>query len=133
MTNSEFQPGPLARSLMAARGWDESVRAIMLAGKSLSVLPESGRQPENRVDGCDSQVWIARCGPADAPFQAYSDSKILRGVLAILLEQANRLSHQQQLTFDYDGFMRACGLERYLSQSRNNGIRHVVARLRSLS
>lgn len=116
---------------MAAKGWDESVRAIMLAGKALPVLAESERTDRNRIDGCESPVWLARSDDT-VRFRAWSETKILRGVLAILLEQANLLSDDSLAQFDFAQFLQACGLQRYLSQSRNNGIRHVVDRLRVL-
>ena len=115
---------PLAQSLINARGWDESTRAIMLAGKALPVLPPPLRDEQHRIEGCESPVWLAL--ESDGLFYAYSDSKILRGVLAILLEQANALSTSDRQSYDFAHFLNECGLFRYLSQSRNNGIRHVI-------
>ncbi len=100
----------------------------MLAGKELPLLPEVQRTGDNRIDGCESPVWLAI--DEEGRFQGYSDSKILRGVLAILLEQANALPAEARGRFDYTSFLNDCGLTRYLSQSRNNGIRHVIAHLR---
>lgn len=126
---TEYTWLPLAKSLINARGWDESTRAIMLAGKGLQVLPVDARTEQHRIDGCESPVWLL--SDADGRFYAYSDSKILRGVLAILLEQGNTLTAAERHSFDFAHFLRECGLMRYLSQSRNNGIRHVIDYLRS--
>ncbi|GGW76528.1 SufE family protein [Alteromonas halophila] len=121
---TECNTSPLAASLKRAQGWDEATRVIMLAGKSLPVLAPQLRTAHTRIDGCESPVWLM-C-QENGQFSAYSDSKILRGVLAILLEQANMLSAPERQDFDFECFLKKCGLTRYLSQSRNNGIRHVI-------
>jgi cysteine desulfuration protein SufE len=61
---------------------------------------------------------------------AYSPSKVIRGVLAVLLEKANTLSKAQRGNFDFEGYLSRCQLERYLSQSRGNGIKSVITKLK---
>lgn len=123
----------LTASLINARGWDTALRALMLAGKHLPTLDSELRTDANKVSGCDSQVWIS-CDPAQpGRFVAFSDSKVIRGVLAIILEQLHALPVAQQRDFDYDTFLNECGLSRYLSQSRNNGIGFVIKRLKMLT
>lgn len=93
------------------------------------MLPLASRHEQHRIEGCESPVWLSL--EADGRFYAYSDSKILRGVLAILLEQSNALTTTQRQSYDFARFLNECGLTRYLSQSRNNGIRHVIDYLQS--
>jgi len=63
---------------------------------------------------------------------AYSPSKVIRGVLAVLLEKANELTPQQRSEFDFERYLSRCQLERYLSQSRGNGIKSVIAKLKGI-
>ncbi|MDO6567527.1 SufE family protein [Alteromonas sp. 1_MG-2023] len=144
---------PIAQTVANAKGWDGATRAIMLAGKQLIALPESVRTESSFVPGCESKVWVAR-----VPFNefegglsvesllketlskerhediiaAYSPSKIIRGVLAVLLEKANSLSDKQRKAYDFAQYMSACNLQRHLSQSRGNGILSVLRRLNDL-
>jgi len=115
---------PLASKVATARGWDTTMREIMLASKSLPVLNESFRIAENKVGGCLSDVWIAK---SDSGVMAWSDSKIIRGVLAVLLEKANSQNNQDET--DYEAYLTSLGMARYLSESRTSGIRHVINRL----
>ncbi|MBQ4829714.1 SufE family protein [Alteromonas sp. MMG017] len=125
----------LGQTVAAAKGWDGATRAIMLAGKQLIALPESSRTEDALVPGCESKVWVA-CTPSqntgDLVIAAYSPSKIIRGVLAVLLEKANSLSDEQRKAYDFEQYMNACNLQRHLSQSRGNGILSVLRRLNTL-
>ena len=115
---------PLANKVATAQGWDTTMREIMLASKSLPELHESYRIAENKVGGCLSDVWIVK---SDSGVMAWSDSKIIRGVLAVLLEKANSQNDQHET--DYEAYLASLGMARYLSESRTSGIRHVINRL----
>jgi cysteine desulfuration protein SufE len=124
---------PLALELCNARGWDDFTRTLMLAGKQLSVMPESYRTDANHIDGCESAVWLACVDEGSGPvIMAYSPSKIIRGVLAVLLEKANQLPEEARRDFDFSAYLVACQLSRYLSESRGNGIKHVVNALSTM-
>lgn len=120
---------PLAEQLAHAKGWDNMLRQLMLAGKQLKVLPVDGRSDESEVKGCQSRVWlrIEKSAESNCQMLAWSDSKIIRGVLAIIQEKVNSLTPDALNTFDFGGYFSAIQLDRYLSQSRANGIKDVVA------
>lgn len=119
---------PLAGRVSTAKGWDSTMREIMLASKALPVLAEAQRIDENKIAGCLSQVWLATSEPG--VLQAWSDSKIIRGVLAVLIEKA--CEDRPMTAEDYQQYLVGLGLERYLSESRTSGIRHVIQRLVSI-
>ncbi len=120
---------PLAQSVVAASGWDNTTRAIMLAGKALPILPDSLRTAENLIEGCDSDVWMAPLPLKPDTLAAWSPSKIVRGVLAVVLEKANQLTPSERAGYDFAAYLAACDLSRHLSQSRGNGLRGVVQRI----
>ncbi|WP_412722344.1 SufE family protein [Alteromonas sp. D210916BOD_24] len=120
---------PIASTVSQAKGWDAFTRALMLAGKDLDLLDVSLRTAQNAVEGCESPVWVSYCS-SEQQLKAYSPSKIIRGVLAVLLEKANSLTPTQRAGFDFDTYLKRCQLERYLSQSRGNGIKAVINTLR---
>ena len=126
---------PLARSISGAKGWDNVTRQIMLAGKTLSALDSTNATAHNEVAGCQSLVylWASKASHKTACFQGWSDAKIIRGVLAVLLEKANALTYEQVLTFDFALYLDQIGLSRHLSQSRADGITQVISRLKTLA
>lgn len=130
MTNNAL---PLAQQLALAKGWDNMLRQLMLAGKQLAVLPVERRNDDNEVKGCQSRVWLTLSDDTlpTCSMLAWSDSKIIRGVLAIIQEKVNTLSPDDLRQFDFRAYFSAIGLDRYLSQSRANGIKDVVARIQS--
>lgn len=129
--NSDETLLPLASSLAASKGWDDFTRTLMLAGKSLTPLPIDERTSGTAVEGCESPVWMAY-STEQGGIMAYSQSKVIRGVLAVLLEKANTLSEAQRESFDFESYLSCCQLERYLSQSRGNGIKSVIAKLKGV-
>ncbi|WP_334028805.1 SufE family protein [Alteromonas sp. P256] len=142
MTLANMQLLPLAQQLSQAKSWDEFTRTIMLAGKKLPAMPEHLRRDANSVEGCESPVWLALLhfessesgerGEINSGFVAYSPSKVIRGVLAILLEKANSLEQQERANFDFGTYLNECQLQRYMSESRGNGIKSVVRQLKVL-
>ena len=124
---------PLAAAIQAAKGWDNVYRQLMLAGKHMPVLDEAQRTAENQVEGCEAAVWLGAMATdtQSRQFIAYSPSKIVRGLLAVILEKANSLEKTQQSQFDYLDYLHNIGLHRFLSESRQNGTRAVVERVKS--
>ncbi|NMH58742.1 SufE family protein [Alteromonas ponticola] len=125
---------PLALTLLDAQGWDNKMRALVMASKHLPMLEQGQRTETNQVKGCDSDVWLDRVSDdTTGCFMAYSPSKVIRGVLAIILEQTNNLSPEAVATFDFDAFGDELSLSRFLSQSRGNGLRQVIDRIKTLA
>ena len=130
---------PIAERLSNAKSWDEFTRTLMLAGKQLPAMPEHLQSDATSVEGCESPVWLvllnAECSKDECSkgeFVAYSPSKVIRGVLAVLLEKANRLERRERVSFDFGAYLHECQLQRYMSESRGNGIKSVIRRLQAL-
>jgi cysteine desulfurase / selenocysteine lyase len=120
----------LASLVTQARSWDETYRQIMLAGKTLALLDPAYRQTENEVIGCESQVWLlCKVENGAINLQAYSPSKIVRGLLAIMFEPLQGISPIQALAFDMSAYLAQLGLVKYLSQSRGNGLNAVMEKI----
>ena len=122
---------PLAEKLRQAKGWDEKYRQIMLAGKSLPRLDEHHKTPENSVHGCESQVWLT-VGEKQGHLQIQADSpsKIIRGLLAIIIEPLSIIPKEEAAQFDVTNYLETLGLEKHISQSRGNGLRAVVEHIK---
>ena len=102
--------------------WTERYQYLIDLGRKLSPFPESLRTEENKVHGCQSQVWLAASGDRDRlHFQAISDSAIVSGLIALLLRvYSDRPA--QEIVDTQPRFIEALGLARHLSPTRNNGL-----------
>ncbi|MFC1619672.1 SufE family protein [Candidatus Neomarinimicrobiota bacterium] len=68
-------------------------RYLMDMGNSLGVFPDIWKTAENQVKGCTAKVYIAATEADGRMFyMAHSDSKLVRGQLALLVNGLNRLT-----------------------------------------
>ena len=118
----------------ACAGWEQRARLLMQWGERLEPLQETERNEHNRVEGCESLVWLVadQRTPALA-FRATSDARLLRGLLAVLLVRVNGLSAAELATLDLPAWFNELGLGRQLSPSRSNGLNAVLQRMIALA
>ena len=66
--------------------WMDRYQYIIDMGRRLPEFPDALRTEENKLHGCQSQVWLATHADGDRlEFQAISDSAIVSGLIAILM------------------------------------------------
>ncbi len=71
--------------------WDDRYRYVIELGRTLDPMPEAEHSAANKVQGCASQVWLAkqvdRTGASEPSlnYRGDSDAHIVRGLIAILL------------------------------------------------
>jgi cysteine desulfuration protein SufE len=116
--------------------WMERYRYIIELGKRLPEMPEALRTPENKVLGCQSQVWLV-VAESDDPerivFEADSDAHIVRGLVAILLVMFSGKTRAEILALDPRPTFAELGLDQHLSQGRSNGLLSMVGRIKALA
>ena len=116
--------------------WMERYRYIIELGKRLPEMPEALRTPENKVLGCQSQVWLV-VAESDDPerivFEADSDAHIVRGLVAILLVMFSGKTRDEIRALDPRPTFAELGLDQHLSQGRNNGLLSMVGRFKALA
>ncbi|MDU0355247.1 aminotransferase class V-fold PLP-dependent enzyme [Paraglaciecola aquimarina] len=130
VVNEDGPLGAIALSIKSAKGWDNSFRQLMLAGKGLARLTEADKLPSTEVLGCESQVWI-KCEWHNQQLNVSGDSpsKIVRGLLAVIFEVLNGQNREFVLAFDISKYLATLGLARHLSESRGNGLTAVVEKI----
>ena len=116
--------------------WMERYRYIIELGKRLPEMPEAQRTAENKVLGCQSQVWLV-VAPSDDPerivFEADSDAHIVRGLVAILLVMFSGKTRDEIRALDPRPTFAELGLDQHLSQGRSNGLLSMVGRIKALA
>lgn len=105
------------------KSWEDRYRQIIAIGKAMPPMPESLKTDENKVKGCQSQVWIhAHLDDHHRmQFQADSDALIVRGLVALLVRLYSGQTPQEILQTRPE-FVSQLGLEQNLSPSRANGL-----------
>ena len=117
--------------------WEDRYRYVIELGRMLEPMPETEHSPENKVQGCVSQVWLSkrmdRTG-GQAPVLKYrgdSDAHIVRGLIAILLTVYSGRTPQEILAADATSVFDEFGFREHLTPQRSNGLRAMVERIRS--
>ena len=102
--------------------WMDRYRYIIDLGRKLPEFPEALRTEENRIRGCQSQVWMVSERKGDRLFfEAISDSAIVSGLIAMLLRiYSGRLP--REILETEPRFIREIGLTEHLSPTRSNGL-----------
>ena len=125
-------------SILDAKNWPEKHRQLLLLSKVLPTLAPELRTPQNEVQGCEARVWIdtVNAAQASAGLYAYADSKVVRGILALVLLKHKALNSEQGrggASFDYIAYLKNLGLSDYFSAGRKDGIQLIVKRLNTLT
>ena len=107
--------------------WMDRYRYIIDLGRNLPDFPDELKIEENRIRGCQSQVWMVSEQKGDRLwFRAVSDSAIVSGLIAILLRIYSGRRPDEILETE-PAFVREIGLDEHLSPTRNNGL-HAMLR-----
>jgi cysteine desulfuration protein SufE len=106
--------------------WVDRYQYIIDLGKQLPDFPEDWRTEENRIHGCQSQVWLKTDRRPDRlEFQAVSDSAIVSGLIAILMRVYSGQSAGEIVATPPD-FIKEIGLDEHLSPTRSNGLNSMI-------
>ena len=110
--------------------WMDRYQYIIDLGRRLPEFPDSARTEENKIRGCQSQVWFtAEMREGRLHFEASSDAAIVSGLIAILLRVYSDREPQDILDTPPD-FIAALGLEQHLSPTRSNGLDSMIRAIR---
>jgi len=109
--------------------WEDKYKTIIGLGKELEALPEEYRLEENKVKGCQSQVWLyGELKDGKVYFHADSDAAIVKGIIALLLKVYSNATPDEILVTKPD-FLETIGLRQHLSMSRANGLSSMVKQI----
>lgn len=110
--------------------WSERYQYLIDLGRQLPEFPEALRTDQYRLRGCQSLVWIVTEGDAQSlHFRAISDSAIVSGLVALVIQVYSGLSAPEILATEPD-FIAAIGLQSHLSITRANGLVAMLARIK---
>lgn len=106
-------------------------RYLIDMGKKLQNMSEEFQTEENRIHGCQSQVWIHIQEQDGRLFmQAKSDAAIVSGLIALLLKFYNGRTPQEVASAPLE-FLGKIGLLQQLSPNRSTGLYHMIKRIQA--
>jgi cysteine desulfuration protein SufE len=109
--------------------WKDRYQYLIDLGKKLPAFDPAWETDENRIHGCQSQVWL-HIEQQDERFYLYakSDATIVAGMIALILWVFNGRTSEEILNTPLD-FLGKIGLLQHLSPSRANGLYNMVKHL----
>lgn len=103
-------------------------------GRALPAFPEELLTEENRVHGCESQVWVeSRLDTGETPprlhLRGTSDSVITKGLIALVIALHEGKTPQEAEGVDVFQVFKEIGLGAHLTSKRSNGVRAMAERI----
>ncbi|MCO1333266.1 aminotransferase class V-fold PLP-dependent enzyme [Microbulbifer sp. OS29] len=126
-SQDDFSP-LLFERLVSQRNWQGRYRELLLWSKTISRKPGI-RCEENLVYGCESEAWLAhREEKGRHYFGLDSDSRVVKGLGALLLSQIDGRTTEEIQQLDLSRTFIELGLGKHLSESRSNGFYALLRR-----
>ena len=113
--------------------WTDRYQYIIDLGRKLPDLPPELKTEENRLKGCQSQVWIVTQNKdGRLHYDAISDSAIVSGLIALML-QVYSDRRPADIVATPPEFIKQIELEDHLSPTRSNGLNAMVRQIRQFA
>lgn len=110
--------------------WEDKYAHIIALGRKLAPYPEEHRTDDNKVRGCQSQVWLhAELQNGKVVFQGDSDAAIVKGLVALALQVYSGQTPKDILQAEPE-FMKKIGLDTHLSPTRTNGFASMIKKIK---
>lgn len=124
----------IEQQLAETKHWEERYRLIIQAGKNLPEPSEEEFATMQSIPGCEVQVWFKFTEKTDRTFhfQAYSEARIMKGLLWILLQRIENQTAEALRQFDLTAYFNELGIAQRLSSTRLNGLKHIEKMLHNL-
>ena len=110
--------------------WMDRYQYLIDLGRRLPALTDAELVDENKIKGCQSQVWfVASQEDGRLNFRAISDAAIVSGLIALLLRiYSGRLP--DDILNTPASFVTALNLQQHLSPTRSNGLAAMLTAIR---
>lgn len=118
----------ITQRLAKSPHWEDRYREIIRLSRQMPTLPDAFRTLENEIFGCENRVWVAYELTEQGQFHFVfeSESRIVKGLLAILLSQCEGHSPQSLANKDLLALFNELGVAHHLTATRNSGLAAVA-------
>jgi cysteine desulfuration protein SufE len=116
--------------------WEERYKYVIELGRALEPLEDEARTPDNKVQGCASQVWLVSETDSSGAnpvltFRGDSDALIVKGLIAILHILLSGKAPRDIIETDVQAALGKLGLHEALTPQRSNGLAAMISRLKA--
>ncbi|MFY1028049.1 SufE family protein [Actinobacillus seminis] len=120
--------------LQQAKQWEDRYRLIIQCGKQLPVPSDAQLAQMPLLQGCEAKVWFKINAKNDRTFHftAYSEARIINGLLWLLLQEIENKNVAQLHQFDLTAYFSQLGIAQRLSSTRLNGLKQIEKMLHEL-
>lgn len=121
----------IEQQLVETKHWEDRYRLIIQAGKNLPEPSEEEFATMHSIPGCEVQVWFKFTEKTDRTFhfQAYSEARIMNGLLWILLQRIENQTAEALRQFNLTAYFNELGIAQRLSSTRLNGLKHIEEKM----
>ena len=110
--------------------WMDKYSLLIDMGRNLEPLDETHKTPDNRIEGCQSNVWLdARMKDDVLIFTADSDAVLVKGIVSVLVQILSGHTPEEVLEAELYCIERI-GLKEHLSPTRSNGLLAMVKQMK---
>lgn len=112
--------------LINSNSWQEKYRLILHWSDLIQPKPEL-HNPEYLLKGCEIDSWIKTETHSETRyFQFDSQSKLIKGLAAVILVQLNGQTHDYICNWNEQDFLQKSQLQKHMTPSRNNGLMALI-------
>jgi cysteine desulfuration protein SufE len=110
--------------------WDEKYGYIIELGKKLAPLDTKYKVEENKIKGCQSQVWLhSYLQNGKVIFEAESDAVIVKGLVSLMVRVLSGHTPDEIVNTPLE-FIEKIGMNQHLSPTRSNGLASMVKQMK---
>ncbi|MCX6350255.1 MAG: SufE family protein [Bacteroidetes bacterium] len=110
--------------------WQDKYEYLIQLGKELDPMPVNTQTEENKVKGCQSNVWVnAEYTDGKLFFTGDSDALIVKGLVALVLRVFTG-NNPDEILNAQPHFIADIGLANHLSPTRSNGLAAMVKQIK---
>jgi len=107
-----------------------SINYVMELGEQLPEYPESKRDEDHIVKGCQSKVWLdASLNNGIIEFKADSNTAITKGLVSLLVRAFSNQTPDDILNSDVT-FPEKIGMNRFIGTQRSNGFAAMIKQMK---
>ena len=117
----------MLENIKQAKNWEDRYRFIIQTGKHISPPSPDELTQMRSIQGCEAGLWFKAIPQNDDTFQfqAYSEARIMNGLLWLLLQNINGQTRNQLQQFNIRQFFDELGIASRLTATRLNGIKQI--------
>jgi cysteine desulfuration protein SufE len=113
--------------------WSDKYEYIIELGKKLPLIDAKYKTDENKVLGCQSQVWLhSDLIDGRLIFSADSDAIITKGLIGLLIRVLSD-KKPEDIVYSKLDFIEKIGMKEHLSSTRANGLVSMINHMKRIA